>query len=281
MIPKASSSAAMALLLATAAGADPLAGRVTVSNPASPRLVRVNVDKKFCGLERAAAELEVSSSGGLANAVVSVENPPAGALPAAAEVEVTQSGCTYLPHIALIVPGSAIRFTNADPVAHQVRLAGAEMAQNAIQTRNTLTTRRFTTAGEYPVRCDLHPWMSAWAVVMKHPYYAVTDSDGRFSLEVPPGRYKLRIWHEVLGAMEASAATGAPAKFTFTASAPQEPAAKPARDVAAAAVAPTTDRAANTLTRKLQSMQQLRDQGVLSPEEYRRIVDLLIANAAQ
>jgi plastocyanin len=281
MIPNASSSAAMALLFATAAGADPLAGRVTVSNPAAPRIVRVNVDKKFCGLERAAAELEVSPSGGLAHAVVSLESPPPGNLPAPAEVEVAQSGCTYRPHIALVVPGSAIRFTNADPVAHQVRLAGAEMSQNAIQTRNTLTTRRFTTPGEYPVRCDLHPWMSAWAVVMKHPYYAVTDADGRFSLDVPPGRYKLRIWHEVLGTMEGSAATGTPAKLTFTASAPQEPAAKPPRDVAAASVAPTTDRPANTLTRKLQSIQQLRDQGVISPEEYRRIVDLLIASAAQ
>lgn len=279
MIPKPASSAAMALLLATAAGADPLAGRVMVGNPAAPRIVRVNVDKKFCGVERAAAELEVSPSGGLANAVVSLESPPPGPLPAPAEMEVTQSGCTYRPHIALLVPGSAIRFTNADPVAHQVRLAGADMAQNAIQTRNTLTTRRFTTPGEYPVRCDLHPWMSAWAVVMKHPYYAVTDSDGHFSLNVPPGRYKLRIWHEVFGAMEGSAATGSPANFTFTASAPQEPAAKPPREAGAAPAAPTTDRPANTLTRKLQSIQQLRDQGVLSPEEYRRIVDLLIANA--
>jgi plastocyanin len=278
MIPKAACFA-MALLVATAASPDTLSGRVLVSNPAAPRIVRVNVDKKFCGVERAAAELEVSPTGGLANAVVSLENPPAGALPGATEMEITQSGCTYIPHIALLTPGSAIRFTNADPVAHQVRLAGADMAQNAIQTRNTLTTRRFTTPGEYPVRCDLHPWMSAWAVVMKHPYYAVTDSDGRFSLSVPPGHYKLRIWHEVLGAMEGSAAAGTPARFTFTASAPQEPAAKPAREVAAASPAPATDRPANTLTRKLQSIQQLRDQGVLSPEEYRRIVDLLIANA--
>jgi plastocyanin len=279
MIPKAASCAVMALVIASAASAEPLSGRVMVSNPAAPRILRVSVDRKFCGIERATAELEVSSSGGLANAVVSLENPPAGALPGAAETEITQSGCTYKPHISLLAPGSAIRFTNADPVAHQVRLAGADMAQNAIQTRNTLTTRRFTTAGEYPVRCDLHPWMSAWAVVMKHPYYAVTDADGHFSLDVPPGRYKLRIWHEVLGAMEGSATAGTPAKFTFTASARQEPGAKPPREVAAAAVAPTTDHPANTLTRKLQSMQQLRDQGVLSPEEYRRIVDLLIANA--
>src|SRR3954466_9778883 len=106
MIPKAASSAAMALLVATAAGADPLAGRVTVGNPAAPRIVRVNVDKKFCGLERAAAELEVSAAGGLANAVVSLESPPPGALPAPAEIEIAQSGCTYRPHIALLVPGS-------------------------------------------------------------------------------------------------------------------------------------------------------------------------------
>lgn len=33
-----------------------------------------------------------------------------------------------------------------------------------------------------------------------HPFYALTDAQGRFKLDnVPPGRYTLRSWHERLG----------------------------------------------------------------------------------
>ncbi|HZX94987.1 MAG TPA: carboxypeptidase regulatory-like domain-containing protein [Myxococcales bacterium] len=270
-------AALLMLALSAAAAAEPLTGRVTVSGSPVPRVVQVNVDKKFCGIERAAAELEVSATGGLANAVVSLENPPPGnmqGLPT--DVDVQQQGCTYVPHIVLLPPGGAMRFLNSDPIAHQVRLVGTETAQNAIQTKNAVLTRRFSTPGEYAVRCDLHPWMSAWAVVMKHRYYAVTDEDGRFKLSVPPGQYTLRVWHEVFGTLHGSANTGSPASFTFVPAAP-EPPPRPAKEIAAASTAP--EHAPPTLTRKLQSIQQLRDQGVLSPEEYRRIVDLLIAGS--
>jgi hypothetical protein len=50
------------------------------------------------------------------------------------------------------------------------------------------------------VRCDLHPWMQGWLGVLDHPYFAVTDAEGRFTLrDVPPGDYTLAVWHERLG----------------------------------------------------------------------------------
>ena len=50
------------------------------------------------------------------------------------------------------------------------------------------------------VDCDLHSWMTAWVVVAAHPYYAVTKADGEFSFEnLPPGSYRLQVWHETLG----------------------------------------------------------------------------------
>ena len=56
------------------------------------------------------------------------------------------------------------------------------------------------TAGTYHVTCDLHSWMSAWVVVTDQPYVAVTGTDGTFSIDdVPPGEYKVRIWHEEMG----------------------------------------------------------------------------------
>jgi hypothetical protein len=50
------------------------------------------------------------------------------------------------------------------------------------------------------VTCELHSWMKSWVVVAEHPFYALTDSAGAFRLpNVPPGKYKVRMWQEALG----------------------------------------------------------------------------------
>ena len=48
------------------------------------------------------------------------------------------------------------------------------------------------------VKCDVHGWMTAWVVVEKHPFFAVTAADGSFQLpKLPPGTYTIEVWHEV------------------------------------------------------------------------------------
>jgi hypothetical protein len=50
------------------------------------------------------------------------------------------------------------------------------------------------------VNCAIHPWMSAWFVVTGHPYYAITDANGGFTLtDVPAGTYAVQVWQERLG----------------------------------------------------------------------------------
>ena len=45
-----------------------------------------------------------------------------------------------------------------------------------------------------------HPWMTAWWVVVDHPYFAVTDETGRFTIrDVPVGPQKVVAWHEAKG----------------------------------------------------------------------------------
>ena len=60
------------------------------------------------------------------------------------------------------------------------------------------------------LQCDVHGWMDAWAVVVDHPYHAVTDAEGRFTLtDVPAGAATLQFWHETLGEQTASVVVGA------------------------------------------------------------------------
>ena len=47
--------------------------------------------------------------------------------------------------------------------------------------------------------------MTAWVVVAAHPCYAITGADGQFAFDnLPPGQYKLQVWHERLGTVPAS-----------------------------------------------------------------------------
>ena len=69
-----------------------------------------------------------------------------------------------------------------------------------------------------PVKCNVHPWMHAYIVVVKGPY-GVSDDSGSFKLDnVPPGNYTLTAWHETYGTQtqNVTVAAGKPAAVNFT-----------------------------------------------------------------
>jgi len=55
-------------------------------------------------------------------------------------------------------------------------------------------------AAEYfRIKCDVHPWMSAYIGVFEHPFFAVTKEDGTYKIDakgLPDGDYTLTFWHE-------------------------------------------------------------------------------------
>jgi hypothetical protein len=52
-----------------------------------------------------------------------------------------------------------------------------------------------------PMKCQVHAWMRGYIGVLEHPYFAVTDGNGRFAIpHLPPGTYTIEAWHERLGA---------------------------------------------------------------------------------
>ncbi len=72
-----------------------------------------------------------------------------------------------------------------------------------------------------PVRCNNHPWMSAFINVSPTPYFAVTGADGKFSIQgLPAGTYTLAAVHEKLGEQDIQitvpAKTTTKADFTFS-----------------------------------------------------------------
>ena len=112
-----------------------------------------------------------------------------------------QKNCTYDPHVLLIPVRSKLKIRNSDEVLHNAHgfLRNTDVFNLAMPRKDQVIEKRMRRAGIVSVKCDAgHTWMSSYVFVMKHPYYAVTDEEGRFSLEnVPAGKkYTLRVWHE-------------------------------------------------------------------------------------
>ena len=136
-----------------------------------------------------------------------------------------QHGCMFLPRILTARVDQPIRFLNSDPIAHNVH----GLPQHARPWNFSLglkgaakTIMIDTPENMIPIRCDIHGWMRASIGVFDHPYFAVTDANGSFSLpNIPPGNYTIEAWHERFGTREQNVALGEKETqeivFTFTA----------------------------------------------------------------
>ena len=173
-------------------------------------------------------EWVVGDGGGVANVLVQIKSK----LPALdhgtpdTPFVFDQAGCLYTPHVFGLRVGQTLRILNPDRITHNINAqAKVNRAFNAgmpgVQAQLERTFERDEDV-PFSIRCNVHPWMTAWAVVLDHPYYAVTGSDGRFSIpNLPAGSYELEIWHEVAGAQTQTITVGsnatAVAEFTISA----------------------------------------------------------------
>jgi plastocyanin len=121
-------------------------------------------------------------------------------------VVLDQSGCMYSPRVIGVQVGQPVTFLNSDPVMHNIHGMGDANGFNAgMPGKDQRITRKFETAEVMlKMKCDVHPWMTAYIGVVPHPYFAVTGAKGEFTFEkVPPGDYVIEAWHELYGTQQA------------------------------------------------------------------------------
>ena len=114
--------------------------------------------------------------------------------------------CRFVPRTNVAVVGGVLEILNRDPILHNthMRIDGRSGPTiiNVVQPAGVdVIIKTLQIAGFFDIRCDAHTFMQASMHVFEHPYFAVTDSTGQFEMaQVPPGTYRLRMWHEALGA---------------------------------------------------------------------------------
>ena len=140
-------------------------------------------------------------------------------------VTIDQKECRYHPHVFGMRVGQKLVILNSDPTLHNIHaLPKANAEFNVGEPVQGMKQEKVFTAKEVmvPFKCDVHGWMNAYVGVLDHPYYAVTDKDGKFELKgLPPGTYTIEAWHEKLGTTTQSVTLGAKESkdisFTFKA----------------------------------------------------------------
>ncbi|RLJ71345.1 carboxypeptidase family protein [Hydrogenivirga caldilitoris] len=178
----------------------------------------ITKDKEVCGTGYKIDEVYVvSDEGGVKNAVVFIEgagNPPKET------VKLVQEKCEFHPRVIAMGAGSTLEVVNNDTVKHEANgVQDFETIFQLSQHKKGMVDRvELKKPGVVEVTCNIHGWMKAWAVVIDSPYYAVTDEKGSFKISgLPPGNYKLRLWHEGFGekALNVKVEEGKPTSVVF------------------------------------------------------------------
>ncbi len=168
-------------------------------------------------------EVVVGAAGELANVIVYLDEVKGEFKTPETPVVLDQKGCQYTPHVLALYDGQPLEIKNSDKTLHNVHcFEGTATCFNRAMFQGMAPIKhKFNKAGNIvKFKCDVHPWMTAYALVAKNPFFATTKADGKFEIKnIPAGDYTVKIWHEKFGeqtkAVKVTAGAAANADASF------------------------------------------------------------------
>jgi hypothetical protein len=182
-----------------------ITGRVGFSDE-TPKLavVKVSKDQDYCGEVLPNETYIIDSNRGLKNVVVFIEFASSSGSPKPSMNVLENNGCRYSPRIMAMQKGERLTVRNNDPKLHipHSYLNERTVFNLSLPFRGSsiVASHKIRQSGILKVVCDTHTWMLAHIHVFDHPYFAVTDDRGMFSIaNIPTGTYTITAWHEDAG----------------------------------------------------------------------------------
>ena len=180
--------------------------------PTIPPLA-VKADLDTCGETVPSPVLKVDpKSKGLQNVLVYLEQVEKGKAPEekywlhmgkdeSGKVAGTEN-CQFKEHLLPIVRTQQVAIINFDSILHNPHFFTDKhgsifnVAMPAPNKEVDKTLLRAQGVG-LVYQCDVHVHMNGYLAGFDHPYFAITDAEGKFEISgVPPGTYNLVAWHE-------------------------------------------------------------------------------------
>ena len=116
--------------------------------------------------------------------------------PTAAKASIDQKNMTFIPHVLPVTVGSTVEFRNSDDVMHNAfSNSAAKQFDLGMFGRGESRSVTFDKPGVVEVRCNVHPTMHAFILVLENNYFAKPDARGIYQITgIPKGRFELRAW---------------------------------------------------------------------------------------
>ena len=116
-------------------------------------------------------------------------------------IEIEQKGKKFLPIVSVVQTGTSILFPNNDTVRHHIySFSPAKTFEQKLYSGVPEKPVLFDKAGTVVLGCNIHDFMLAYIYVVDTPYFAKTDVNGKLSIDIPNGKYQLKLVHADLPA---------------------------------------------------------------------------------
>jgi len=185
-------------------------GSVTFTGAAPKmRKLRTGSDPICARHEKFAETVVVNPNATLRDVIVRVKPKTVPAWVPSEFVTLEQKDCVFLPRVQGAVTGQTLEVFNRDATLHNVHLRSMLLSKR--QGHKTIINRpqipgsksmRVTLGDDEVVRikCDVHPWMTAFIILSDQPYFSVTDATGHFAItDAPVGELEIQAWHPYYG----------------------------------------------------------------------------------
>jgi plastocyanin len=167
-------------------------GRLDIRHAARPTERRPGVNEPGSAGPRDVPDLR--------RGVVYLESAPRGAFEdrESGRAVMDQRNETFVPHVLAVTVGAVVDFPNSDKTFHNVfSLSRAKRFDLGRYAAGRSKSVRFDRPGLVRVFCDIHSHMNAFVLVLSHPFFDVTEADGRFRIDnIPSGTYTVVGWYE-------------------------------------------------------------------------------------